>query len=274
MITKPIVLLLISTTTFISLKARSEGTPLFTILGKDVMRNEVNLNAEPSEAALKSIDRSYPDGRPMNWADCYSIGAVMNTIVPTINDKFISDNNLQVTEQDIADYISRIEVVIMVPGTGRIITNDLDAETRQLTESTAALQLSSWKYYVAVYEKYGGRIATTGDGDVTPIDAVLAQFKESENQGMFTIHDNELRALFWTCITNIPITFLEEAEGLKALYKHPADILMSKFDVMMSNTTAKVQSIIEPREDNDLIEENEKTSEHAPPEGRGEAPRP
>jgi len=260
--------------TFISADARCGSTPLFTILGKDVMREEVDLSIEPSEAAQKSIDKTYPDGRPNNWADCYRISEVSKTIVPAIGDNFISNNNLQVTEQDIVDYISRVEVVVTLPGSNIVITNDLDAETRQMMEASAPFQLSSWKYYTALYNKYGGRIGTTEYGDIIPMDAFIELFKESERQGVFTIHDNELRDLFWTCITNAPITYLSDDEGRKALYKHPADVFNAIVDENMSNVMSRTTALIESRKNNVDSVESQENSEPAPPAGRGEAPRP
>jgi hypothetical protein len=236
----------------ISTSGHGEDPPLLSILGKEIMLETVNLKIEPSEAAQKSIDEDYPDGRPAYWAECYHIGKMLRAIVPVIQNKFIDDNNLRPTEQDVADYIKRAETVFTSPDG----SNVLDADDQQRMGAQATNDLIEWKYNVAVFEKYGGRIADTKYA-IRPMDAIYSMLRDAETSGLFTIHDDELRALFWTCLTNVPVTYLSDEAGRNALYKHPADTFREMVVEIVNRTEARI-----------------KDSEEVPPGGRGEAPRP
>ena len=244
--TKTTVLLLISTMTFISAIALGDSTPLFTILGKDVMREEISLQSEPSEDTQRSIDAFYPGGRPDNWAECFRIKEMIENIIPVIQSKFFDENKLRPTEEEIATYMERLKYVYEYPD-GLIFTIDLsDDIDQQMLRHQAIQSLSEWKWNVALYEKYGGRIATINNNEtIRPIDAAYALLKDAEGDGTFTIHDNDLRALFWSCMTNYPVTYLSDEDGKSALYRHPADKfvdMVKKLNEVMSKAETNIDS--------------------------------
>lgn len=213
---------------------------LLTVLGTNYFSADIQLDTVPGDREREYMKKNHPEGVPDIWEYCYGLRHLAELITKPLNQIFVEKNGVTPTDADLAEFIELSRFELNYPGatiTNSIgIMDDLSDEERKSTESTAMLLLWGWKFENALYKSYGGRIADTGH-EIKVFDAYFNYLKECEEQNMFTIHNEEVKNRFWTCITNLPnpVIYLSQEDGEAALFEHPALKLKREVTESVSN---------------------------------------
>ena len=84
--------------------------------------------------------------------------------------------------------------------------------------------LKERKIQECLFDRYGGRVLMDSFNAPYAFDAARAYLAERETAGDFAIHDEVLRALFWTMVRTSPKDpLLSEEEGRAAFAVHPGE---------------------------------------------------
>lgn len=205
---------------------------LVTILGTNTMFSAEELSAGPSEMAIKAAQERLPEEQLSSWRECYGLHVLIATIQDTLLQKYIQDNHLEATEEEIADFIRISHEPPPQFGMSLADMPDLSEDERLEAEAHAKAEISLWKLHKSLYKQYGGRIAKTTLGTFA-MEALYAYIRECEQKELFTVHDASLRELFWQCFTNHTYTYYPPDQGEAALYEHPAETFKRQMLEMM-----------------------------------------
>lgn len=177
------------------------------------------------------------------------------TVLAILMQKYVKDNKIKVTEDEIKDFTSysikmREKERVESEADRDKLVKELESETldeKERKKKTSQLQtierhlkseredakilsqemmnkiyrdlaketIFPWKIKKSLYKKYGGRVVTR-TFSVEPIDAYYKFLKEQEKAGAFQLVDDEFAAQFWNYFTNYKHhIFLSKEEGDK-----------------------------------------------------------
>ena len=165
--------------------------------------------------------------------DVRSMVAVAEKIQGAVWGNYGNKEEFQISEEELKEFCRRSIPTAEEAGTICSLTN-LFEETwaewqRDDPAGREARESSTWflqerKIQESLFSRYGGRVAIYSFNAPYAFDAACAYLAERETAGDFVIHDEALRALFWSMVRTLPKEpLLSEEEGRAAFAVHPAE---------------------------------------------------
>ena len=116
----------------------------------------------------------------------------------------------RVRQQRIGEIRKKLEAPGLDPAEREKLTADLASwesppasfEGKGEGDRMARLLVQNWKVQRSLYRRYGGRVLVSSFGFHVAIDAMKQFLREEEKRGSFEIPDPDLRAAFWTAVSD------------------------------------------------------------------------
>ena len=124
--------------------------------------------------------------------------AIQGVILRPLFKQFADDNNILVTDAEANDAKDFFNTAI-----DKALRKKRDNVIKQfeMPESFILEQIIKWKIDKILFDKFGGRVIFQQAG-AEPVDAYRDFLKEQEEQKKFTIHDKNLKKVFWSYFNN------------------------------------------------------------------------
>lgn len=164
----------------------SAQEPVATVLGDTIYRADLM----PNETLATTHKMDLTEEEFARWQKIYPAKRLSQLIHRPIMQKYINENNLEVTDRDIVTYLKQ--------GDEPIPDDILDKEGKTFFR----LIIESRLFSKSLFKEYGGRVAISSFGFADSVDAREIFLRQQAQAGTFVINDPDLHKAFWASITN------------------------------------------------------------------------
>ena len=151
------------------------------VLGRRITREDIESGLTSEQGQRIRASAPSPDTYA-EWAEMEPTRALRRHIWRPLLDHYIREHSLRAEDEEIRSYQR---------------THHDPKDHHGVPRGTATRAIEWWKLEHALYNEFGGRVYRDDMGKLEPVDAFFAYYRACEDEGLFTIHDPELRERFY-----------------------------------------------------------------------------